>query len=195
MCNIGSSTGEFRTVHQPWIDKFIFLPAREKGLVVKHMDIKAEDGVDIVGDLADPKFLEELRQMQFKSVFCSNLLEHVTDKQPICNALLEMLPSGGLLFVSCPKGYPFHPDPIDTMFRPTVEELHALFPGTKVREGEEVEAETFTDVLNARPGGYAKWMGRMLMPFYNYSSWKRQLGYWPYLNKPFSATCVILQKL
>lgn len=194
LCNVGSSTLEFRTVHQPYIDRYIFAPAREAGREVKHMDIKAEPGVDVVGDLSDPAFLAELRKMEFKSLICSNLLEHVENRPPICESMLAMLPSGGLLFVTCPKDYPFHPDPIDTLFRPSVEELAALFPGTDLVEGEIVPGETFRDVLNSRPQGALKWFGRMMLPFLNPSSWKRQLGYWPYLSRPFSATCIILQK-
>lgn len=54
MLNVGSSTEEFRTKKQPWIDQFIFKPIREKGYKVVHTDIKKDVGVDLVGDLTDP---------------------------------------------------------------------------------------------------------------------------------------------
>ena len=62
LLNIGSSTLEFRTVTQPYIDHNIFTPLRKRGGTVYHADIKAAPGVDLVGDLLDPAFLAELSQ-------------------------------------------------------------------------------------------------------------------------------------
>ena len=36
---------------------------------------------------------------------------------------LDLLPIGGLIFVTVPLSYPYHRDPIDTMFRPSLAEL------------------------------------------------------------------------
>ena len=57
LLNVGSSTGEFRTTVQPHIDAKVFAPLRARGGKVLHLDIKAAEGVDIVGDLLDPGFL------------------------------------------------------------------------------------------------------------------------------------------
>ena len=41
--------------------------------------------------------------------------------------ITDLTKPGGLAIVSVPKAYPFHPDPIDTMYRPTLSELEALW--------------------------------------------------------------------
>jgi hypothetical protein len=70
---------------------------------------------------------------------CNNLLEHIKNRSAFCTAILDILPSGGYIFASVPRQYPYHADPIDTMFRPGVEELAAQFPGTALIEGEVLE--------------------------------------------------------
>jgi hypothetical protein len=134
MLNIGSHTEEFRRVQQPWIDRCIFAPLRERGQAVTHTDMRAAPGVDLVGDLTDAAFRQRLAAMRFRSAFCSNLLEHVADRTMIARLVTEVVMPGGYLFVSVPNRFPYHPDPIDTMFRPGIEELAALFPGTRVHQ-------------------------------------------------------------
>ena len=53
----------------------------------------------------------------------TNLLEHVTDARQLATNVQGVLSRGSWLVVSVPNSYPYHPDPIDTMFRPTVAEL------------------------------------------------------------------------
>ena len=147
MLNIGSHTAEFRTREQPWIDKYIFARARSLNLPVVHTDMRPQEGVDLVGDLTDPAFLASVTQKQFRSVFCSNLLEHVPNREEIARALIASVIPGGYIIVSGPYGFPYHPDPIDTMFRPSVEEMAALFPGTSLVRGEIVSCGTLTSYL------------------------------------------------
>src|SRR5205085_4736707 len=59
---------------------------------------------------------------------------HVTDRQIVCAAIWSLLPPGGFLILTVPYRFPYHEDPIDTMFRPSVEELAQLFPGTAIQQ-------------------------------------------------------------
>ena len=77
MLNLGSSSDELTKQRQPWIDEFIFSIARASNHKVVNVDLKSNPGVDIVGDVTDPLFLEKLKKMGFKSIICSNMLEHV----------------------------------------------------------------------------------------------------------------------
>ncbi len=95
MLNIGSHTEEFRKREQPWIDRYLFAPARDKGLSVVHSDLQSLPGVDLVGDLLDPVFLAKIAALRFRSVFCANLLEHVTNREEIAAALVKAVESGG----------------------------------------------------------------------------------------------------
>jgi len=154
MCNIGSSSDRFRKKAQPWIDEYIFRPARVKKQSVKHLDIKDAPGVDIVGDLSDRHFLKK----------------------------------------SCPFRYPFHPDPIDTRFRPSINELARLFPGTHIYCGEIVRCETYLDYLTSSPSKLIKAVARIFIPLYQPIGWFSALMRMPWLFKNFQATCLILRK-
>ena len=193
MCNIGSSTESHRTEVQPWIDELIFRPAQARGRVV-HMDIKEAPGVDLVGDLADPRFLERLKSMGFQSVFCSNLLEHIEQPDDLCRTLATLLPERGLLFASCPHQYPYHPDPIDTMFRPGIGELAEMFPGTALLTSRLINEGRYLG-HQAEPLRTALLVARGMMPFYRPKNWRMNRAYVPWIFRRVSAVCVILKKL
>jgi len=161
---------------------------------VKHLDMKSAPGVDIVGDLGNPEFLKQFSNMQFKSVFCSNLLEHLVQRNAICKMLTEIVPAGGYLFVSVPYSFPYHPDPIDTGFRPSVGELAALFPGTHVIRSATVGGDTLLWLRRRHPIVFTFTLLRLLIPFYKPVSWWRNKGYLPWFFRPLTASCVILQK-
>src|SRR5204863_7553703 len=107
-------------------------------------------GVDLVGDLTEPSFLGRLAAMRLRSVFCSNLLEHVPNREEIGRAAVEAVEPGGYLFVSCPNVFPYHPDPIDTMSRPDVDELAALFPDTELVRGDRLGCGTLANYMIAK---------------------------------------------
>lgn len=196
LLDVGSSTQRFRTEEQPWIDQEIFAPARRAGHPVSHLDAKPADGVDIVADLGDPLALEGLARRGYRSVFCSNLLEHVEDRDAIARALVGLVPKGGYLFVSCPYKYPRHPDPIDTMFRPTPQELAAIFDGTRLDRQAVIRDGNYLDELRRTPAASLKLLLRLLLPFYKPAAWRRaalQLGRsLPWIFRRFEASCVVL---
>lgn len=194
LLNVGSSTLHFRTIEQPWIEQEIFRPLRDAGHEVVHADLKGAEGVEWVGDLTNTNFLESLKQRGFRSVLCSNLLEHLSEREPLCRAIVELLPIGGYIFASCPYGFPYHPDPIDTRFRPTVAELAAQFPGTRLLTGDQVAGHTFRQQINRGPRYLAKLAVRMLLPLYKPKMWVSILHHTLWWNRPFTATCVVLQK-
>lgn len=195
LLNVGSSTEDFRTRQQPYIDANIFAPMRARGGKVYHLDIKAAPGVDIVGDLLDPAFLEQVSQMQIRSALISNLFEHVTIRQQICDVVMKILPPGGYLIVSGPKDYPYHADPIDTMFRPTVEEMHAHFPGTTVVDSAIIDSGNWRQwnvAERGRPLG--RTLARLLVPFYRPKKWWELARQAPYIFKHITAFAVVMRK-
>src|ERR1700722_15967770 len=125
--NMGSATLHFRQQVQPWIDRCIFVPLRERGVEVHHLDSQLGDGIDLRGDLNDEKFLATLFENRYRTVLCCNLLEHVTDPGGVCANIERLLFYQGYLIVTVPHKFPYHPDPIDTMFRPRPEDLVRLF--------------------------------------------------------------------
>jgi len=195
LLNIGSSSQEFREQEQPWIDQLLFKPAREKGYSVIHTDLKNDVGVDLIGDLSDRAFLEKLSTMKIKSVLCSNLLEHLLNKEELCENISSIIPIDGYLFVTVPYEFPFHRDPIDTMFRPNIDQLSQLFPDLEVVRGEIVSGGKLITATSVPPLLYLMAMViRLLLPIYQPLRWLDSLRYSLWLFRDISATCIVLQK-
>ena len=190
LLNVGSSTETFRTVNQPHIDELVFAPLRARNGRVIHVDLKAAPGVDLVGDLMDPAFRRQVADLNVRSAIVSNLLEHVTDRQSLADLVLDLLPPGGWIFVTGPKDYPYHEDPIDTMYRPTVQEAAGLFAGARVVEGEIIDAGHW------QRGGRPAWrvVARLAVPVYRPRKWLELVRQSPYLFRPIKAFAVALQK-
>lgn len=127
-------------------------------------------------------------------MFCSNLLEHVLNREEICQTLLSIIPEGGYIFVSCPYRYPYHEDPIDTMFRPGIEELAALFPGAHLVYGEIVTGDSEWSSLMRNPMKLVKTFVRLLMPFYKPKRWLEVASRVPWFFKRFQVTYLVLRK-
>jgi hypothetical protein len=195
LLNIGSSSDHFREKEQPWIDRFLFQPARERGFTVIHTDLKKAIGVDIIGDLTDRDFLEKLTTMKIRSVVCSNLLEHLVDPEEICQNICSILPIDGYLFLTVPYEFPLHLDPIDTQFRPNIQELCQLFPDLDMIHGQIVTGGKLITAVNVPPLLYlAVMMIRLLCPFYQPMRWLDSLRYSLWLFRDISVTCVVLRK-
>lgn len=186
MLNVGSSTIDFRSVVQPHIEKNLFSPILRNGIRVVHSDIKMGPGVDIVGDLNSKDFVSRLAHMGFKSVMCSNMLEHVREPNKIISNLLSIVPRGGYLFVSCPYSYPFHPDPIDTMLRPTPDELAEMFAGVDIVFSEIILSDRYA-FGNLRPRHALREVLRLMLPIYRPARWL-----WHFRRTKES--CVVLKK-
>lgn len=123
--DIGSEVPFFRNIRQSYINRYIFIPLKNRGIDVVHTDIE----LNVVGG----DFSKKVKKMgTFKTVFAFNLLEHVEDFQKAARNIVSVIPESGHLFVSCPKYFPYHPDPIDNGFRPTQDELADLFSSMKI---------------------------------------------------------------
>ena len=194
--NLGSCTGAYRSKTQPHIDRFLFRPLKKQNLKVIHVDIQEASGVDLSGDLSDPEFRAVLKQLQVKSVFCNHLLEHVTDPKGICDFVMELLPENGYIFVSCPFRYPYHPDPIDTLFRPAVQELADLFPNTRIIEASVIHSGFFSTMKPYFiPFYLVLKLARLFLPIYKPRNWIQAWVNLPYLFTGYKGTCLIAQKL
>lgn len=196
MLNIGSSNKKFREEEQPWIDELLFKQARSKGYSVIHTDIKNDIGVDLVGDLCNLDFLKKLSEMNIQSVICSNLLEHINNREEISKIISSIVPKNGYLFVTVPYKYPYHCDPIDTMFRPSIQELSSLFPDFKIVNGEILPGGYLVKSTTTTPILYTLAMLiRLMLPIYQPLRWFDSLKYALWLFKDISVTCIVLKKV
>lgn len=195
LLNFGSSTGHFRELEQPIIYKNIFGPLKERKVQVYHLDIKQADGVDFVGNVFEDKQLyEEVKAKKVKSILCSNLLEHVPDTRPFYHILEELVEDKGYILVTVPYRYPYHADPIDTGYRPTVEEVVNSFSNARLVKGEILTInQTHLQFMLKHPKLIFIVLLRFLTPFYRFYAWKRIVGDIPNLFKKFLVTCVLVE--
>jgi len=126
--DIGSSTEEYRKKIKPHIDKNIFSYLKSKDIIVHHLDKKKGKGIDIVCDI------EEINKINSKYdlVICANLLEHIKNPKYFIKKVIKLVDKKGYLIITVPHNYIYHPDPLDTMYRPSNKDLEKLVPGLKV---------------------------------------------------------------
>lgn len=195
--NIGSSTREFRTVTQPHIDSLLFRPLETAGIRIVHCDLKPDDGVDEVGDLLDPFFRQRLKGYEADLLVCSNLLEHLTDARAFAAACAELIRPAGFGLFTVPYRYPYHPDPIDTLFRPKPEELARFLPDWDVVRAESLRCGDYLTDLRARPRPFrtlARQVARAMLPFYNPDGWLQTAHRLTYLFRPYRQTMLLARK-
>jgi SAM-dependent methyltransferase len=195
--NIGSSTETFRRSIQPFIHDLIIAPLEQQGWRVVHCDMKADEGVDEVGDLMEPAFRDRLRGYDAHLLLCSNLLEHVTDPAELATACADIIAPGGYCLITVPRSYPYHPDPLDTMFRPAPAELAALLPDWTVARAEEIVCGGLVDELAQNGSGLSalpRRVARAMLPFYKPKAWYPAAHSLLWLVKRYRVSAVLLRK-
>lgn len=196
LMDVGSSTAEFRVKTQPHLQRNIYGPLHARAGRVVHVDIKPAPGVDMVGDLCDPAFSAQLLGLGVRSALITNILHHVVDRAGLIRGVLASIPPGGYVIVSGPHAYPVHHDPIDTRYRPDVEELAAAFPGTRPIEGAIIDSGNWRTWRREERGGrgLARTLARLCLPMYRPAKWWELARQSPYLLKHISAVAVVLRK-
>lgn len=195
--NIGSSTATFRQSTQPFIHSEIIQPLHDRGIRVVNCDLKADEGVDEVGDLMSAAFREQLKRYRASLVLCSNLLEHVTGPAALASACSELIEPGGYLVITVPRSFPFHPDPLDTMYRPRSDELSALLPQWNVIFADEIRCgRLLSDIDDGRPGwrGFPRLLARALLPMYKPNTWFPAAHSLLWLVREYEVSAVVLQR-
>lgn len=141
IANVGSSSHQFRTERQPWVDAELFAPLRQRNVPVVHVDLKVEEGVDLIADILSDEGFAAVKTHRPKTVLLCNILEHVHEPDRMTQRAFDLVEPGGRLIVSVPRSYPHHRDPFDTMYRPTPQEVAALVPEATLTEGEILPTE------------------------------------------------------
>jgi hypothetical protein len=192
LLNVGSATAAFREQVQPWIDQEIFAPLRKRGVVVHHLDIQEGEGIDLRGDLTDDFFMAGLGSRGYRALLCCNLLEHVPEPAAICAKLEGLVPVGGYLIITVPNRFPYHPDPIDTMFRPDVAGLVRLFPHCSLIHGEILDCGTGWDYVDRDPRVLIAKVKHRLSGMREHGGVKGSASFLPWLFRRFRQNCALL---
>lgn len=197
--NIGSSTKEYRTVRQSFIQKNIFDLVPEESKNIVHLDMKAAEGVDIVGNLYDKNFLQELKKYKFKTIMINNLLMYLGKKQreELSTIIDQILEKDGYLIVTNSLTFPPAHDPVESYYRAAPQKMHQqLFNKFEIVDSQVISTNySFHKYLKTNKKVIPVKIARFLLPFYKFGEWKFMLNY--YINdlkKDYSATCLFIQK-
>jgi hypothetical protein len=195
LLNLGSSTKIFREQIQPWTEESLFRPLRARGVEIVHVDVRDEPGVDLRADLTEPTNVPRLRALAPRALLCCNLLEHVTQPERLARHCLDILPRGGLAFVTVPFSYPYHRDPIDTLYRPDPTELSELFVGADLLSGAIIGAGmSYRDEIRRRPWLLMRHVARLPAPFVSLERWKRSMVKLYWLFHEYRITCAVFEQ-
>ena len=194
--NLGSSSAVVRRAVQPWIESEVVCPLRSRGVEILHVDMRELPGVDIRADLTLPADVRRLGAVAPKALLCCNLLEHVPEPGRLAQHCLDLLTSGGLVFVTVPFSYPYHRDPIDTMYRPSLAELGHLFADARLLDGVILGAGiSYRDAVRERPWILLRHFCRFPVPFLSFERWKRSMARLYWLVAEYRITCAVFEKL
>ncbi|MBU2103291.1 MAG: hypothetical protein ABH865_07815 [Candidatus Omnitrophota bacterium] len=127
LIDVGSSDERLRCLALPFVDYYIFRPLRESGVTIIYIDQREGKGVSIVCDMTSES-VEVLKNITpAEVVLCTSFLEHVANRDRVVQRIKELTRSGGYIIITVPYVYKYHPDPIDTLYRPSNKDLEALF--------------------------------------------------------------------
>lgn len=191
--NVGSSTLEFRTIIQPYVNDVIFKPLVNSGFAVTHLDMKQDIGVDIVGDLTNNEFRNSLRSKKYDIIICANLLEHLEKPKSLCTLLYELIEKNGYILITVPYIYPYHEDPLDTLFRPKPSEIKSLFPDNMKVIAQEIVKEKF-GIIN-EPERLFKNIVKSILFFLKPKRWTNHIKDAKIVFNVYQASCILLQKV
>lgn len=194
LLNIGSSTRQFREQEQPWTERLIFAPLKARGVQVLHLDNRDGDGIDIRADFLAESDAPRIRAAGPKALLCCNILEHVPDPAALARRCIEVAGPGGLIFVTVPYSYPHHRDPIDTMFRPSPQQLAAVFRPAVMLTGEIIDTgQSWWKDIRRRPWILLRPLLRLPFPFIGYPGWKRSVRRLYWLTHNYRVTGALFQ--
>jgi SAM-dependent methyltransferase len=196
LLNLGSSSVEVRQTVQPWIEDQVFFPLRARNVDVVHVDMRQLPGVDMRADLTNPDDIQGLHALRPRALLCCNLLEHVIEPDRLARHCLDLLAPGGLLFVTVPFSYPYHRDPIDTMYRPNPAQLAELVNGARLLDSAILgSGVSYRDAVRERPWILLRHVWRFPVPFLSFEKWKRSMTRLYWLAAEYRITCAVFEKL
>jgi hypothetical protein len=196
LLNLGSSDALYREQTKPHIERELFAPLRAAGIEIVHADLKSAPGVDVAGDIRDPAVQARLGA-GFGCVLIANMLEHVRDRAMIAGICEDLAGPSGLILATVPSSFPYHADPLDTGYRPSPQELAALFAGSEVVLAEEIEGETYRDQLARRGKSVTAALLRtalaaLAFPFRPKSA-RARLSRWRWYRQPYRVALALVR--
>lgn len=190
--NLGSGDIVHLTNSKPWVDKNVFAALSMEGVKIIHVDAFNFPGVNLVKDLSLPDALDFVTTTDAPRLFIlGNVLEHIpaNAREGLINKIHSAMSIGDALLITVPYDYPFHADPIDTMYRPSPQELTLLAPLIWKEQLIVISGSYKEEFLSM---GILKRVRKILKPlwiFQKLSKWKENHRLF-YLFKPYKVSVV-----
>lgn len=201
--NVGSSTSHYRKIAQPHVQENIFSQFTDEKSQVIHLDMKTDEGVDLIGNLYDPQFLHKIKKLKIKTIFCNNILMYLDEesRRKLAEIFYNIIPEGGYLLISNSHIFPAAPDPKEEYYRDGAMDMYKnLFSKFKLIASEDVEdGLTLFNDLKQKPKFL---LLKLFIAFflitartYKTKDWKFMKDFYTKnLHKNYSAACLFLQK-
>jgi len=191
--NLGAGEVRQHALKKPWLDQFIYHPLKTRGIDIIHVDFAKYDEIDLVLDLTNTSSQYALKSISGRKCFLlCNVIEHIPEhlrKQTIGNLLEAMEPEDHLV-VSVPKHYPYHADPIDSLYRPSARDLSAMLP-INISLMKEVAAGNFYREIKTMPlGKRIRKLAKPLWPFQSLDKYRGNLSRLRFLFRDYVITIV-----
>ena len=192
--NIGAGNVTKQQKNKPWIKDCIFDVLTDQGSKIVHTDLFKFDGIDVTADFTEDTVNETFSAFHGPRLFLlCNVLEHIPTPliQKICDNVKKCLFHDDALVISVPFDYPFHADPIDTMFRPSPQDLAALF-NKKWEFSDVIEAGSYREELQEMH--WSKALRKLTKPLWFLQSptrYHENISRLKYLLKPYKVTIVM----
>jgi|SaaInlStandDraft_1057018.scaffolds.fasta_scaffold117385_2 hypothetical protein len=202
---IGSSTSDFRKFVKPHIHEYIHSKIIDRNIKIIYSDLKEDSGNtnvedQIIGDIFDEKVFQKMLSTKPKCILLCNILEHVKDVDAVCKKVLEILQPGSLIICTVPYSFPYHPDPIDNLFRPNPKQLTKKFTNVEIISEEVIEGSNFyIQLKNLSQKQRVEFLFKELIkPFiflltFQLKKAKNSRIFW--FNKKYSVSLIVLKKL
>lgn len=179
---------------KPWIDQLIFAPLRARGVRTLGLNIVERPGVDLIADILTDEGFDTVATVAPRMILCCNVLEHVEDPRTFARRCFDLLAPDGRLLVTVPRDYPHHRAPIDTMFRPSSEEVAALIPEAEITHSAELPMGYYWDEIRKRPWILLRQVLRAPFPFLGWTKYKRTMSKLRFLVRPYVVTFAVLKR-
>jgi len=190
--NIGSQDNKYNKENKHILDNVIS-PIKQNH-IFKNLDIKQGENIDYSGDILNDDFYKKMSGEKFDCILINNVLEHVTNYKLMIERVGTLVKKDGYIVFTGPYDFPNHYDPIDNGFRPTVNEVHKLFPNFELIKGEIVTDYNLIFYMKRNLNYSISLILRTIAPFYKWGKWKKAvLPKFKYLRKKYKITCVILK--
>lgn len=149
---IGSSTYKFRNKIKPHIGKNIHSKLSNRGIKIILSDFKPDADIknpedQIIGDVFDERVFNKMLDVKPKCILLCNILEHVNNPNDLCKRILQIANKNTIIIVTVPFSFPYHQDPIDTLFRPSPKELVTNFTDVELIHEEIIQGTNFGEQL------------------------------------------------